>query len=214
MIFEAGQRILFVGDSITDAGRARPVGQAGFGGLGNGYVSLVHAMITAEFPELGLKFINVGTSGNTVRDLRSRWQTDVLDLQPDWVFVMIGINDIWRQMDSPTNLDAPVTVGEYAATLKDLVTEAAQIAKGVFILPAFFMEPQREDPMRKLTDTFRTAAETVAAETGAGLIYVQPAFDRFLQHRHSASLAWDRVHPDPVGCMLIATEIVHTIKSD
>jgi len=212
MIFEAGQRILFVGDSITDAGRARPVGQAGFGGLGNGYVSLVHAMITAEFPELGLKFINVGTSGNTVRDLRARWQTDVLDLQPDWVFVMIGINDIWRQMDSPTNLDSPVTVGEYAATLKELVLEASEVAKGVFILPAFFMEPQREDPMRKLTDTFRTAAETVATETGAGLIYVQPAFDRFLQYRHSASLAWDRVHPDPVGCVLIANEIVHVIK--
>ena len=85
MKIHSNSALLMIGDSITDCGRVRPVVD---GDLGNGYVGLIHAMLSA-------------TSGNTVRDLAACRQSDVLDLKPDWVSIMIGINDVWRQFDAP-----------------------------------------------------------------------------------------------------------------
>jgi lysophospholipase L1-like esterase len=86
------------------------VGEAGIdgSGLGTGYVSLVDSLLRAAYPQGRIRMVNMGTSGNTVRDLAERWQTDVLDLEPDWLSIMIGINDVWRQFDSPLR---PVAAG-------------------------------------------------------------------------------------------------------
>src|SRR5688572_27600397 len=91
-----GSRWVAIGDSITDTGRARPVGESP-GGLGTGYVLTLDALLGAWYPARRIRLFNVGTSGHTVRDLAERWQTDVVDLKPDWLSVMIGANDVWRQ---------------------------------------------------------------------------------------------------------------------
>ena len=62
---------------------------------------MVDALLGAVYPERMIRVINMGVSGNTTRDLKARWQTDVLDLKPDWLSIMIGANDVWRQYDSP-----------------------------------------------------------------------------------------------------------------
>jgi len=80
MLLPPNTRLLFIGDSITDCGRERPVGE-GYG-LGNGYVSLLNALLNSTYPPHPVRIINVGVSGNTVRDLEARWQTDVLHLNP------------------------------------------------------------------------------------------------------------------------------------
>ena len=67
--------------------------------MGAGYVSFIDSILGAALPELPLRVLNTGISGNRVTDLEARWQSDVLDLQPDWLSVMIGINDVWRQLD-------------------------------------------------------------------------------------------------------------------
>src|SRR3954452_17883523 len=94
---QPNSKLLMIGDSITDCERARPVGEGLFAALGKGYVSLVDALLGATYPEREIRVVNMGSSGNTVRDLKSRWRTDVLDLRPDWLSMMIGINDVWRQ---------------------------------------------------------------------------------------------------------------------
>ena len=91
MIFGQGQRIVMIGDSITDCGR-----RDAFAPYGNGYVSLVQAFVTARYPELDLAFENRGIGGDTVRHLAARWDDDVIALKPDWLSVKIGINDVWR----------------------------------------------------------------------------------------------------------------------
>ena len=102
MLFEKGDRIVFIGDSISDYERARPIGEGLFNAWGTSYVADVGALLSCVYPQLALRITNMGISGNQVRDLDKRWQTDVLDLKPDWVVVLIGINDVWRQFDSPS----------------------------------------------------------------------------------------------------------------
>ncbi len=66
----SGEKLLFIGDSITDCGRARPEGEGSFGALGTGYVAYVVGLLQAVYPELGIRVVNKGISGNTVRDLK------------------------------------------------------------------------------------------------------------------------------------------------
>ncbi len=82
MLIEPGSRLLMIGASLTDSGRGRPVGEAHE--LGNGYVCQINALLGALYPAHSIRVLNVGTSGNTVRDLKARWKQDVLDLEPHW----------------------------------------------------------------------------------------------------------------------------------
>jgi lysophospholipase L1-like esterase len=98
-----------ISDSITDCGHGLPVGESVKDNLGNGYVNMINALLTAKYPAQGIRVLNTGISGNTVLDLQGRWEQDVLALKPDWLSVMIGINDVWRQFDRthPGQSDAP-----------------------------------------------------------------------------------------------------------
>ena len=98
---ERNETLLMIGDSITDFGRKRPVGEGLHEGVGIGYPMYVRAFLESMYPDLNIHVINMGTSGDNVRALKERWQTDVFDLKPDWVSVMIGVNDVWRQFDQP-----------------------------------------------------------------------------------------------------------------
>ncbi|MDR1565870.1 MAG: GDSL-type esterase/lipase family protein [Treponema sp.] len=115
MLFNANQKILFIGDSITDFNRKRPVGEGLFEGIGRSYVALVDALLRTGYPELKPRLVNMGNSGDRVRELKKRWQTDVLDLKPDWVSVLIGVNDVWRQFDSPLMTEEHVYLPEFEA---------------------------------------------------------------------------------------------------
>src|SRR5436309_12423487 len=117
----ARSKLVMVGDSITDAGRARPVGEGRGDALGKGYVMMVEALLGAVYPDQWIRTVNQGISGNTVRDLKARWQTDVLDLAPDWVSIMIVANDVWRQFDSPLQTETHVLLEEYDKSLEELV---------------------------------------------------------------------------------------------
>ncbi len=88
--------VLFQGDSITDACRNRRDPSS----LGNGYPMLVAAWFSALFPEKRVRFLNRGISGDSTFDLVKRWQRDCLELRPEWVSILVGINDTWRRYDS------------------------------------------------------------------------------------------------------------------
>src|SRR5580693_2752855 len=92
--FTPGARILFQGDSITDGNRGRSLDPNHI--LGHGYAFIIAAKFGAAFPEANLEFFNRGVSGNTVLDLEKRWQKDTLDLRPDVLSILIGVNDRGR----------------------------------------------------------------------------------------------------------------------
>ncbi len=196
--------LLMIGDSITDTGRARPVGEGLSGALGTGYVSLVEAVLNVWQPELAIRVVNMGTSGHTVRDLAGRWQSDVLDRRPDWVSVMIGTNDVWRQFDSPNSPDGHVLPAEYARTLDALVTRTLPRVKGMVLMTPFYLEPNRSDAMRARMDEYGAMVRQAAEAQGTLFVDTQAAFDAVLAHADPAALAGDRIHPSVTGHLVLA----------
>ena len=205
MIFLPGQRIVFIGDSITDCGR-RDFAQP----YGNGYVSLVQALVTAAHPELGLTWVNRGVGGDTVRDLRARWERDAVGPRPDWLSVKIGINDVWRAFG--TDPDNAVPIDEYETTLRTLLRRALD-ATGCRLLLAepYVIEPDRADPQRAMTDDYGAVVRRLAAEFDAPCVPTQAAFDRVLASTKSTDWAEDRIHPNLAGHAVIAREFLRVI---
>lgn len=204
MDIEAGSRLLFIGDSVTDCGRAQPVGEDR-GGLGNGYVAYTAALLGAVVPDLRIRVLNTGSSGNTVRDLAGRWQRDVIDLRPDWLSVMIGINDVWRQFDSPLMIEKQVMPDEYRRTLREIVARAKPILKGLVLMTPYYIELNPTDAMRARMDEYGAIVKQVAEESGARFVDTQAAFNAILEKGvYPATIAWDRVHPNATGHMALA----------
>jgi len=212
MKLDKNDNLVMIGDSITDAGRAQPVGEGLFDALGRGYVSLVDALLGSVYPALGGRVVNMGLGGNTVRDLAKRWQGDVLDLEPNWVSVMIGTNDVWRQFDSPRQTETHVGPEEYARTLDELVTRTLPGVKNMVLMTPFYLEPNRADAMRARMDEYGEIVKALAANYGTLLVDTQAAFDEVLQYYYPATLAWDRVHPSQTGHMVIARAFLNALE--
>jgi len=208
---QAGAKLVMIGDSITDCERTRPVGEGLFGALGKGYVGLVDGLLQAAYPQERIRVVNMGLSGNTVRDLRARWQADVIDQRPDWLSIMIGINDVWRQFDTPWQREWHVPLDEYAAALDELVAATKPGLQGLVLMTPYFIEPNRADPMRAQMDRYGAAVREIAAAHGALLVDTQAAFDQVLEHLHPMTLAWDRVHPTVAGHTVLARAFLRAV---
>jgi lysophospholipase L1-like esterase len=204
-------KLVMIGDSITDVGRARPVGEGRNDELGKGYVSFVDGLLAAVYPQLAIRVINMGTSGNTVRDLKDRWKTDVLDLKPDWLSIMIGINDVWRQFDSPRQTERHVYIEEYESTLSELVKKTRPAVKGLVMMTPFYIEDNATDSMRAKMDQYGQVVKKIAAENDAIFVDTQAAFNAALKYQYAGNLAWDRVHPGTPGHMILAMAFLRAI---
>lgn len=208
MLLKANQKLVMIGDSITDCGRTQPIGEGLFEPYGKGYVNLVNGLLGATYPELAIRVVNVGTSGHTTRDLKARWERDVLALKPDWVTCMIGTNDVWRQFDLPMQSEVHVLPAEYEANLDALVKQTVKKVRGFVLLTPFFMEPNRKDPMREQMDRYGAIVKKIAGKYKTHFVDTQAAFDKVLKHYYPATLGWDRVHPSTVGHTVIARALL------
>ncbi|MEQ1546283.1 SGNH/GDSL hydrolase family protein [Methyloglobulus sp.] len=211
MIIQPNSKLVIIGDSITDCDRARPIGEGLFDALGNGYVSLLDSLLTARYPAHHIRVVNMGISGNTIRDLQSRWQTDVVGLKPDWLTVFIGINDVWRHFHSPNQPEWHVPLDEYTQTLDELLQAVRPSLKGLILMTPYFIEPNTIEPMRKMMGRYGEAVRQLAEKHQAILVDTQAAFDAVLNDLHPMALAWDRVHPTRTGHMVLAIAFLQTI---
>ena len=200
--FQAGQNLLFVGDSITDCQRERPVGYRK-GGLGYGYVFLVDCLLGAALPEAPVHVLNTGVSGDCVTNLQTRWQSDVLDLNPDWLSIMIGINDVWYKFESEPGKEE-VDPEKFESVYRDLIEKTRPQLSGLILMSPFFLESDESDPMRAQMDLYGQITRKLANDYDAVFVNVQAAFDRYLAQQPSESLSGDRVHPNGVGHAVIA----------
>jgi lysophospholipase L1-like esterase len=211
MKIEPKSRLVMIGDSITDCGRARPIGERRGEGLGDGYVALVDALLGATHPEKNIRISNTGISGNTVRDLTARWQTDVLDLRPDWLSIMIGTNDVWRQFDNPAYPSTHVYPQEYEAKLTELVKTTRPKVEGLVLMTPFYIQPDAADAMRAMMDRYGTIVKRIAAANNAIFVDTQAEYNRAMQHQDPLGLAADRVHPTMTGHMILALAFLKAV---
>lgn len=213
MIFENKQTVVFTGDSTTDAGRKRPYGEGLWEGVGNGYVRIVDSALSVLYPEKFIRIVNTGTSGFTSRDLLANWEHDVTALSPDWVFFMIGANDVWRKFDEPCG-GSCVDIEEYRKNLCEMIDKTVSNVKGMFVMGPFYMEANDKDLMKIEMKKYAAAAKEIADEKGCTYIDLQSAFDKHLKYRYPAYISWDRVHPNNnAGAMIIAKEVLKAVKA-
>jgi len=208
------EKLLFIGDSVTDCDRARPVGEGLFDALGKGYVTLVNGLLQSTYPELGIRVVNQGISGNNVRDLKSRWQEDVIDQKPNHLVIMIGINDVWRQYDIPLMTETHVYIDEYEATLRELIeiTKKALPNIHLTLMTPFYIEPNAQDAMRQTMDQYGRVIESLAQQQNCGFVDTQAAFNKVLEQLYPAAIAWDRVHPNPTGHLVLAKAFLNHVQ--
>jgi len=204
MLLTPRAKLLCIGDSITDCDRARPVGEGLFQASGKGWVAMVDSLLMAGDPARQVRVVNVGTGGNTVRDLEKRWASDVLDQKPDWLAVMIGANDVWRQFDCPHQPEWGVPLAEYEATLTRLVARTRATVQGLVLMTPFYIESNPDDAMRATMDCYGAVVKRLAQAHAAVCVDTQAAFSRVLAHYHANAFSWDRVHPNQAGHMVIA----------
>lgn len=205
-----GSRLVMIGDSVTDCNRARPVGDGSADALGDGYVAEINALLLATLPELGIRITNMGVGGNTVRDLAARWETDVLALKPDWLSVMIGINDVWRQFD-PLRQAEGVPPAEFARTCDALLARTRPQLQGLVLMTPYYIEPLKTDAMRRRMDEYGAIVRQLAVKHAAGCVDTQAAFDRVLAHHDSTVFSSDRVHPNRIGHMVLARAFLEAV---
>jgi len=203
--------LLMIGDSITDCGRARPAAEAVRDSLGYGYVKFIHNILAATCPRQHIRIINKGISGNTVRNLATRWQSDVLDLKPDWVSILIGINDVWPKFDVCQPDEWFVPIDEYTATWEDLIRTTRPRLKGLVLMTPYCIEPNRADPMRTMMDQYGDVMRRLAGQYQAIPVDTQAAFDFVLTELRPAALALDRVHLKPAGHMILAEAFLKAV---
>jgi lysophospholipase L1-like esterase len=209
-----GNTVLFQGDSITDAGRSRdaeapPNRQPT---LGNGYAWLTASGLLVGPPGADPTIYNRGISGNKVFQLADRWEDDCLALQPDVISILIGVNDIWHARAG--NYDGTVDVYErdYDALLSR--TRAALPNVRLVICEPFVLRCGAvDDSWFPEFDTYREAAQRVAARHDATWVAFQAMFDEAVEYAPPDHWARDGVHPSGAGAALMAQTWLRAIVS-
>ena len=207
----AGSVILFQGDSITDCGRDRTVAEPNrAAALGTGYPLLIASELLRD-PAANLQIFNRGVSGNTVPDLDARWQTDALDLRPDILSILIGVNDIWHKL----NGNFTGTVEQYESGYGALLDRTRQALPGVrlVVLEPFVLRTGAvTDAWFPEFDQRRAVAARVAERAGATFVPLHGIFERLSRAAPPAYWAADGVHPTVAGHGVIARAWLETVR--
>ncbi|WP_028548304.1 SGNH/GDSL hydrolase family protein [Paenibacillus sp. UNC451MF] len=207
MPFQANDRIVFIGDSITDKGRKKDPLK-----LGSGYVRMLHDSLLALYPELSLKVINEGVSGNRVIDLARRWTLDVMDHRPQWISISIGINDVWRQLDSPDG--EQVYPDRFESVYRGLLdqTQSLPNCRLVLMQPTIIKE-YPDTTGNLLLKPYVEIVDRLAEEFQAVLVPTHQAFLHFLQCNTGLDLTTDGVHMNSLGDTLMASTWLEAVRS-
>lgn len=202
-LFSGNARILFQGDSITDGNRGRNEDPNHI--LGHGYCFIIAAKFGAQYPERKLTFLNRGISGNKVTDLAGRWQKDTLDLKPDVLSIMIGIND-----------SGNVPLDQYEQVYDKLLTDARTANPNLRLVlcePFYLPKDGRQegDARGKDVKLRQAIVAKLAAKHHAALVKFQQVFDDACKRAPAPYWIWDAVHPTYSGHQLMAEEWIRTV---
>jgi len=189
---KANDTILFVGDSITAADRHRQA----YSPLGFGYVHFAGNLLLARYPTLDLRIVNTGISGDTVIDLKDRWQRDCIAHRPNVLSVLIGINDVWRRAMEPDMAERAASPADFEITYGQLLARAKEQCRCRLVLmePFLFSGEQENEVFRTLVP-YLEAVRRLAKEYEAVLVPLQKEIDRCIGEIPPEKWSQDTVHP-------------------
>lgn len=196
-------KILFQGDSVTDAGRDRSNPHD----MGEGYPRYASAMIQDSYPDIDFEFVDLGISGNRTEHLLNRLESDFIDIQPDIVSIMIGVNDVWHHYD---HYFLETTDEQFEKNLTAVLSALRERthARILLIQPALFfggVQPMREELPRKQAIVKRLA------EAYADAYLPMDDILHGCSEEELATYSADGVHPLPDGAMFIGEAYLRAI---
>jgi lysophospholipase L1-like esterase len=206
--------ILFQGDSITDSGRNREDNSFNkASALGYGYPMLAGAALLEKYALLNLKVYNKGISGNKVYQLAERWDADCLDLKPDILSILIGVNDIWHKLDGNYNGTVEIYKNDYIALLE-------RTKKALPNVKLIICEPFAVRGVKAVDDRwypefygYQKTARDIASQFGATFIPYQRIYDEAQKQAPGFYWTGDGVHPTLAGAQLMAHAWLATVKA-
>ncbi|MFK7789606.1 MAG: SGNH/GDSL hydrolase family protein [Phycisphaeraceae bacterium] len=209
--FDRGTRLLFQGDSITDMKWGRNQADRNHY-LGHSYVYLIAARLGVEMPEAQLDFYNRGKSGNTVMNLRNRWRADAIEMKPDVLSILVGVNDVGQilRKDITGAVDTTAWESNYRYLL-DTSRKANPGLRLVLLDPFVLASGKLKEPAvykayRAQVDRLIVIVAQLAKEYDAVHIQTQQVFDQAASEVSTDHWIWDGVHPLPQGHELIARQ--------
>jgi len=209
-----GARVLFQGDSITDACRNRDVLDANLGfGLGGGYVMVIAAHLLGKLPRRELHLFNRGVSGDKVSQLIDRWDRDTLELAPDILTILVGVNDFWHI----TKHGYPGSVERYREDYRRLLHRTREALPGTLLVIgepfALSGGTEIDESWYPEFDGYRAAARTVASEFDAVWIPFQKIFANAAVAAPVKHWCPDGVHPSAAGAWIMAEAWLHALSA-
>ena len=212
-------KILFFGDSITDAGRNRD-GSKHMSTLGWGFVRVIADRLIGTSPDK-YEIINCGISGNRVVDLYARIKSDVWNLQPDVLSILIGINDIWHEIDALNGVDIERFITVYRMLIKDTLLALPNVR--IILCEPFVLIGTATENTELMPDRYEKfcyvyqyakAVKALAEEFGIEFLPLQEKFNFCAEKSKAEYYLIDGVHPHIAGATLIADEWVKLFKSE
>jgi lysophospholipase L1-like esterase len=203
---------LFQGDSITDGNRGRSLDPNHI--MGHGYAYSVASRIGADFPEAGFTFYNRGISGNKITDLQKRWEIDTLNLKPDVLSILIGINDAAATLNKPAEA---TTVDEFESIYRGLLTDCRRANPEIlFVLGIPFVYPvgkraENFEKWRDDTNNRQAVIRKLAGEFDAVVVDYPAVFDKALKKAPAEYWIWDGIHPTVFAHELMAREWIKQV---
>jgi lysophospholipase L1-like esterase len=207
-----GYTFLFQGDSITDGNRTRNNDWNHV--MGHGYQYILSSKLWYDFPKKDFHFFNRGISGNKVTDLAARWQIDTLDIKPDLLSILIGINDVAAFINGDKTFDA----AQYETGYRSLLTQTRQALPSVqFVLGEPFILPSGNiknnwDTWLSEVQSRQVIVKKLCVEFDAVHVPFQQAFNKALSKAPAAYWIWDGIHPMPAGHELMAIEWMNAVS--
>jgi isoamyl acetate esterase len=205
MTLQVKKKIVFFGDSITQAG-VNP----------GGYIDVMNKMLASQNLSANYELIGAGIGGNKVYDLYLRMEDDVLKKNPDIVVIYVGVNDVWHKASYGTGTDADKFEKFYNAILQKL---KERNIKAVLCTPAAIGEKtdfsnQQDGDMNRYSNIIRSlAAKNNLPVVDLRKVFLEHNLKNNKDNKESGILTTDRVHLNAIGNQLVAEEMWKVIKS-
>jgi lysophospholipase L1-like esterase len=204
-LINSSNTILFQGDSITDAGRDRKITDKPNdpAAMGKGYAWMAASQMLVDAPDANLKIFNRGISGDKVYQLADRWQADCLDIKPDLLSILVGVNDFAHVFRHGYQGTVEKYEEDYHALIKR-TKQALPNVKLVICEPFILICGMVDETWVEGFTKYRTAAKRVADKASATFVPFQTMFDTASKIAPPDHWAADGVHPSTNGAALMA----------